>query len=216
MRWRSCCHLSALLPDSILFRMVLAHLKKASSTFSPVKALVSRNINSARFERDRHRIRLACSHANPNFAGQLDSENCLGPGDPFPWRGQGTTLDASAVGKQEASPTWQLWPDMKATSGPVSTSVADLQRQLASAQQMRDRGRKEGRKACCTERQARLLDGQLFMAQASCLNHGPSTSSGSRQEQRSPGARRSDLSAAQRNGYTAHHFPEQNVTPPRT
>ena len=35
------------LPDSILLRIDRAHFKKASSTFSPVRALVSRNINSA-------------------------------------------------------------------------------------------------------------------------------------------------------------------------
>jgi len=35
------------LPVSILPRMVLEHFKKASSTFSPVRALVSKNINSA-------------------------------------------------------------------------------------------------------------------------------------------------------------------------
>ena len=34
------------LPDSILLRIVLEHFKKASSTFSPVSALVSKNINS--------------------------------------------------------------------------------------------------------------------------------------------------------------------------
>ena len=34
------------LPDSILLRIVLEHFKKASSTFSPVRALVSKNINS--------------------------------------------------------------------------------------------------------------------------------------------------------------------------
>lgn len=33
-------------PESILLRMVRAHLRKASSTFSPVRALVSRNISS--------------------------------------------------------------------------------------------------------------------------------------------------------------------------
>lgn len=33
-------------PESILFRMVRAHFRKASSTFSPVRALVSRNISS--------------------------------------------------------------------------------------------------------------------------------------------------------------------------
>ena len=34
------------IPVSILLRIVLEHFKKASSTFSPVKALVSKNINS--------------------------------------------------------------------------------------------------------------------------------------------------------------------------
>lgn len=34
------------LPDSILLRIFLAHCTKASSTFSPVSALVSRNISS--------------------------------------------------------------------------------------------------------------------------------------------------------------------------
>lgn len=34
------------LPESILFKMVRAHFRKASSTFSPVRALVSRNISS--------------------------------------------------------------------------------------------------------------------------------------------------------------------------
>lgn len=33
-------------PESILFRMVRAHFRNASSTFSPVRALVSRNISS--------------------------------------------------------------------------------------------------------------------------------------------------------------------------
>lgn len=33
-------------PESILLRMVRAHFRKPSSTFSPVKALVSRNISS--------------------------------------------------------------------------------------------------------------------------------------------------------------------------
>lgn len=33
-------------PESILFKMVRAHFRKASSTFSPVRALVSRNISS--------------------------------------------------------------------------------------------------------------------------------------------------------------------------
>lgn len=33
-------------PESILLRMVRAHFRKASSTFSPVRALVSRNISS--------------------------------------------------------------------------------------------------------------------------------------------------------------------------
>lgn len=33
-------------PESILFRIVRAHFRKASSTFSPVRALVSRNISS--------------------------------------------------------------------------------------------------------------------------------------------------------------------------
>lgn len=37
----------SVLPVSILPRMVLEHFKKASSTFSPVRALVSKNINSA-------------------------------------------------------------------------------------------------------------------------------------------------------------------------
>lgn len=35
-----------LLPDSILLSIFLAHCMKASSTFSPVSALVSRNISS--------------------------------------------------------------------------------------------------------------------------------------------------------------------------
>lgn len=33
-------------PESILLRMVRAHFRKPSSTFSPVRALVSRNISS--------------------------------------------------------------------------------------------------------------------------------------------------------------------------
>jgi hypothetical protein len=33
-------------PDSILVRIDRAHFKKVSSTFSPVRALVSRNISS--------------------------------------------------------------------------------------------------------------------------------------------------------------------------
>lgn len=40
-------------PESILFRMVRAHLRKPSSTFSPVRALVSRNISSARNQRQK-------------------------------------------------------------------------------------------------------------------------------------------------------------------
>lgn len=35
-----------ILPDSILFRIFRAHWTKASSTFSPVRALVSKNISS--------------------------------------------------------------------------------------------------------------------------------------------------------------------------
>lgn len=35
-----------LVPDSILFSIFLAHCMKASSTFSPVSALVSRNMSS--------------------------------------------------------------------------------------------------------------------------------------------------------------------------
>lgn len=35
-----------LLPDSILLSIFLAHCTKASSTFSPVRALVSKNISS--------------------------------------------------------------------------------------------------------------------------------------------------------------------------
>lgn len=35
-----------LVPDSILLSIFLAHCMKASSTFSPVSALVSRNISS--------------------------------------------------------------------------------------------------------------------------------------------------------------------------
>ena len=35
------------IPDSIFVKILRAHLRNVSSTFSPVKALVSRNINSA-------------------------------------------------------------------------------------------------------------------------------------------------------------------------
>ena len=38
--------MESLLPDSILLSIFLAHCTKASSTFSPVSALVSRNISS--------------------------------------------------------------------------------------------------------------------------------------------------------------------------
>ena len=37
---------AVILPDSILLRIFLAHWTKASSTFSPVRALVSKNISS--------------------------------------------------------------------------------------------------------------------------------------------------------------------------
>ena len=40
-------HKAINLPDSILLRMVREHFKNASSTFSPVNALVSKNISSA-------------------------------------------------------------------------------------------------------------------------------------------------------------------------
>lgn len=36
------------LPDSIFVKIDLAHLRKVSSTFSPVRALVSKNMSSAR------------------------------------------------------------------------------------------------------------------------------------------------------------------------
>lgn len=36
------------IPDSIFVNICLAHLRKVSSTFSPVRALVSRNINSTK------------------------------------------------------------------------------------------------------------------------------------------------------------------------
>lgn len=38
--------MESLLPDSILLSIFLAHCTKASSTFSPVSALVSKNISS--------------------------------------------------------------------------------------------------------------------------------------------------------------------------
>ena len=38
----------ACLPNSILFNIALEHFKNDSSTFSPVNALVSRNISSLR------------------------------------------------------------------------------------------------------------------------------------------------------------------------
>ena len=38
---------AATVPPSILVRIVLVHLRKTSSTFSPVSALVSRNDNSS-------------------------------------------------------------------------------------------------------------------------------------------------------------------------
>lgn len=44
----SCGCGSQLIPDSILLRIFRAHWTKASSTFSPVRALVSRNISSVK------------------------------------------------------------------------------------------------------------------------------------------------------------------------
>ena len=38
------------IPDSILVRIDLAHLRNASSTFSPVSALVSKNIRSTKYQ----------------------------------------------------------------------------------------------------------------------------------------------------------------------
>lgn len=49
-------------PESILLRMVRAHLRKPSSTFSPVRALVSRNISSARND-VRRKIKNTRTHA---------------------------------------------------------------------------------------------------------------------------------------------------------
>lgn len=44
--------IAAYLPVSILAKILLAHLRNASSTFSPVRALASMNINSGLLEKN--------------------------------------------------------------------------------------------------------------------------------------------------------------------
>lgn len=56
--------MESLLPDSILLSIFLAHCTKASSTFSPVSALVSKNISSGSDSKQNVKLRLEGDHSS--------------------------------------------------------------------------------------------------------------------------------------------------------